>query len=243
MSEKLVFFSGNRNVKNIYKNIYSDQKNLGDLAKIPRVKIMRDIINGLNIAGKNILDIGCYDGTLLSLLKNRNNNFFGIEASDWGVEQSRKKGLVVQQFYFDDKNPLPCENNFFDLVMAGEIIEHIFDTDFFLEEIHRVLKPGGKLLISTPNIASLGRRLMLLAGINPIIETSPNEPESSGHIRYFTLSAIKKLLAKHKFQAVKLESDYINFSKDGKIKSEILAKIFPRIGTSIIILAQKKTEL
>jgi len=226
-------------MKNIYQKIYSDQKNLGDLAKSPRVKIMLDIINGLNLTKKNVLDIGCHDGTLLSLLKNRNNNFFGIEASDWGVEQSRKKGLAVQQFYFDDKNPLPYENDFFKVVIAGEIIEHIFDTDFFLAEISRILKPGGKLLISTPNIASFGRRLMLLFGINPIIEVSPNEPESSGHIRYFTFQSLAKMLQKHNLKIVAVRSDYVNFSKNGKIKSEFLAKLFSKLGTSIIFLAEK----
>lgn len=186
-------------MKNIYQKIYSDQKNLGDLAKSPRAKIMLNIIDGLNLVEKNILDVGCYDGTLLSLLKNRNNNLFGIEASDWGVEQCKRKDINVKQFYFDGENKLPFEDDFFDVVITGEIIEHIFDTDFFLREVHRVLKPGGKLLISTPNIASFGRRLMLLFGINPIIELSPNEPESSGHIRCFTFQTLKKLLEKKQF--------------------------------------------
>src|SRR3989339_802639 len=113
-------------------------------------------------------------------------NFYGIEASDWGVRESRKGDIDVKQFFFDDKASLPYEDNFFDIVIAGEIIEHIFDTDLFLAEIRRVLKSGGKLLISTPNIASLGRRLLLFFGGNPIIELSPNEPDSSGHIRYFS---------------------------------------------------------
>jgi 2-polyprenyl-3-methyl-5-hydroxy-6-metoxy-1,4-benzoquinol methylase len=229
-------------MKNIYQKIYSDQKNLGDLAKSPRVKIMLDIINGLNLQEKKILDIGCYDGTLLSQIRNRNNKFFGIEASEWAVQKAREKEIDVQEIFFDDLSQMPYADNFFDLVAAGEIIEHIFDTDFFLEEIGRILKPGGKLLISTPNIASLGRRLMLLAGRNPIIELSPNEPESSGHIRYFILKSIKKLLAKHNFQTVLSKSDYLNFSKDGKIKSEILAKILPRLGTSVIILAKNGKE-
>ena len=150
--------------KNIYKNLYSDQNNSGNLADSLRIKRMTGIINQLNPKESNILDIGCHDGTFLSLVKNRDNNFYGLDANDWAVSESKKKGFDIQQFFFDDKTKLPFENEFFDVVIAGEIIEHIYDTDFFLAEIRRLLKPGGKLLISTPNIASLGRRFFLLLG-------------------------------------------------------------------------------
>src|SRR4030042_2156311 len=225
--------------KNIYKKIYSDEKNLGDLSGSIRVQKMLAIIDSLDLKNTNILDIGCYDGTFLSSIKNRDNNFFSLEASDWGVEQCRKKNINVQQYFFDDVSQLPYGGNFFDIVIAGEIIEHINDTDFFLEEISRILKPKGKLLLSTPNIASLGRRLLLLFGINPIIELSPNEPDSSGHIRYFTFKTLAQLLEKHNFKILSSQSDCVNFSKYGKIKSVFFVKIFPRFGTSIIYLAEK----
>lgn len=225
--------------KNIYKNLYNDQKNLGDLSVNPRIRKMLSIIDQMDLKDKNILDIGCYDGTFLSLIKNRNNNFFGLEASDWGVEQSRKREVKVGQYFFDGKNKFPYEDNFFDVIVAGEVIEHIYDTDFFLAETYRILKSEGKLLLSTPNVASLGRRLLLLFGINPIIELSPNEPASSGHIRYFTFRTLRKLLEKHNFRTIFCGSDFVNFSKNGKIKLEFLAKLFSKLGTSIIFLAEK----
>ena len=226
-------------MRNIYKNIYNDQKNLGNLASSIRIKKMLETVDHMKLENKNILDIGCYDGSFLSLIKNRNNNFFGLEASDWGVRKSREKGIEIQQYFFDGKDKLPYEDGFFDVVIAGEIIEHIFDTDFFLSEIRRILKPEGKLLLSTPNVASLGRRLMLLFGRNPIIETSPNGPDSSGHIRYFTFGSIRDLLEKNKFQVLEYESDAVNFSKDGRFKSRLMAKLFPQFGASIICHAKK----
>jgi methionine biosynthesis protein MetW len=231
--------------KNIYKNLYSDQKNSGNLADSLRIRHMAGIINQLNPKESNILDIGCHDGTFLSLVKNKNNNFYGIEASDWGVEKSRKKGIEVQQFFFDDKASLPYEDNFFDIVVAGEIIEHIFDTDLFLTEIRRVLKLGGKLLISTPNVASLGRRLLLLFGASPLVELSPNEPGSVGHIRYFTFKTLKKILEKHGFKILASRTDCVNFSSDGKMRTSLLAWMFPKFGASIIFYAKNmrgKTE-
>jgi methionine biosynthesis protein MetW len=225
-------------MKNIYSNMYSSEKNL-NLGENPRIKIMADIINGLDLQGENILDIGCHDGVMLSLVKNRKNNFFGIEADGYGAQKCREKGIEVAQVFLDDKNPFPFEDRFFDVVIAGEIIEHIYDTDFFLEEIARILKPGGKLLISTPNIASFGRRIMLLCGINPIIEISPNESDSSGHIRYFVFLTLKNLLEKHNFKMVKCRSDIVNFSSSGRLRSCFLASIFPAIGQSIICLLRK----
>ena len=118
-------------------------------------------------------------------------------------------------------------------------MEHIYDTDFFLEEISRLLKPNGYLLISTPNIASLPRRMMLLSGINPFIEISPNRKNSSGHIRYFTFQALRKLLKEHKFSILLKKSDVVNFNNCGSIYSKTIAKAFPAFGQSIIYLVRK----
>lgn len=220
--------------------MYSGENISGNLADSPRIKIMSAMVDRLGLEGKNILDIGCHDGTFLSLMKNKNNNFFGLDASDWAVEKSRRKNIDVQQYFFDDSNRLPHEDDFFDLVAAGEIIEHIFDTDFFLDEVRRVLKPTGYFLISTPNISSLGRRLQLFFGISPAIEISPNENGSVGHIRYFTFRTLKNLLRKHKFKILNIGSDCVNFSNSGRMKSVLLAKLFPTLGASIICLARKK---
>lgn len=197
------------------------------------------MMNNLNLKEGNILDIGCHDGTFLSLIENRDNNFFGLEASDWGFEKTREKGIDATKYFFNGTDKLPYADNFFDAVVAGEVIEHIYDTDFFLEEIWRVLKSGGKLVASTPNIASLGRRIFLLLGRDPMIEISPNEPNSVGHIRYFTKKKLNWLLKRHNLKILEEKSDCVNFSNNGKAKSEILAKIFPSLGASIIILAKK----
>ena len=224
---------------NIYKKLYSNEKNSGNLAESPRIKRMFKIIDHANFRGSCILDIGCHDGTFLSMIKNQDNTFFGLDASDWAVTEARKKGLEVYQYFFDDQTPLPFDDNSIDIIVAGEIIEHIYDTDFFLEEIGRTLKAGGKLLISTPNVASFGRRMQLLFGISPAIEISPNETGSVGHIRYFTFKTLKQLLVKHKFKILSEQSDCVNFSQHGKMRSTNLAQIFPTFGASVIMLVKK----
>jgi len=225
-------------MKNIYPKMYTTSRQLS-LKTNKRIEIMADIINSLKLNRVNILDIGCYDGTLLSLIKNKKNNLYGLDASDHAVEKCRRKKIKIKQFFLNDQEKIPFKSNFFDLIIAGEIIEHIYDTDFFLEEISRLLKPNGYLLISTPNIASLGRRLLLLLGISPLIEISPNQKNSSGHIRYFTFQTLRKLLEEHKFSILLKKSDVVNFNNRGSIYSKTITKVFPALGQSIIYLTQK----
>lgn len=226
--------------KNIYENLYDQERKRPDLRSNPRIKIMLDMLDSLRLADKKILDLGCYDGTFLSLIKNRNNDLYGVEASEHGFRKSRERGIRVEKFFIRDGVRLPFEDNYFDLVVIGEIIEHIYDTDFFLSEIKRILVKGGHLIVSTPNVASLGRRLMLLFGLNPIIEVSPNEPESSGHIRYYTFKSLKGLLEKHNFKVILGRSDLVNFTGCGSFRSYLIPKLVPSLGQSIIYLCKAK---
>lgn len=223
-------------IKNIYKKMYHES-NPQKIFLNPRVHSMKNMIYGLHLEGKNILDIGPYDGTLLSLIKGK-NNLFALEASAYGVKQCRKKGIKTLQFFFGGTKKLPYKNGQFDLVIAGEIIEHIYDTDFFLTEIQRILKNKGYLILSSPNLLSFSRRIMGLFGLSPFMEVSPNEKDSVGHIRYFTFSSLEKLLVKHHFSMIKKQSDLVNFSNSGTARSYLLARIFPTLGQSIIMLTQ-----
>ena len=134
---------------------------------------------------------------------------------------------------------MPFPDNSFDLIVAGEIIEHIYNTDFFVQEIHRLLKPKGRLLISTPNIASLGRRLYLLLGISPLLEDNLAREGTAGHVRYFTFNRLNKLITDNKFRLKSFTSDVVNLSKTGSFGSTLLAKILPQFGQSIICIYQK----
>lgn len=180
-----------------------------------------------------VLDLGCGTGFFLEYIKSNCKSVQGIEISSRAANIGQKKGLNIK--VADLHSQFPFNDNHFDTIIAGEIIEHIYDTDFFLNEVKRILKPNGDLIISTPNIATLGRRLMLLVGINPSIETSLEN--AAGHIRYFTKSSLEQLLNKHNFNITVFTSDTINFSNDGKIQSKLLSRLFPTFGARLIIKA------
>ena len=132
------------------------------------------------------------------------------------------------------------EDNSFDVWVCAEVIEHILDTDFFIEEIKRVLKPNGYLIITTPNVASFGRRILLLLGKNPFFEASFGFPSyaRAGHIRYFTKDLLINFLNTKGFKTIFFTSNVVNFNNSGYISSKICAKLFPTLGSTLIIKAQ-----
>ncbi len=203
---------------------------------------MEKLIHFVNEEGQynKILDVGCGDGTLGSMLLKNSNEIFGIEANEGAAEIAKKRGLRVK--VQDIESGFSFNNNTFDVVVAAEIIEHILDTDFFIDEVRRVLKPNGFLVLSTPNIASLGKRVYLLLGKNPYFEASFGYPPEAqaGHIRFFTKDLLMNFLKYRGFTIVKFTSDIINFNSSGTLSSKLMADLFPTLGCRLIVKSQKK---
>ncbi|MBT7706387.1 class I SAM-dependent methyltransferase [archaeon] len=105
--------------------------------------------------GKTILDIG---GGLYSIAK-------GLPSKETIILDGDKKfkPTIVADF----NNPLPIDDSSVDIVIAGEIIEHLINPFRFLLEIKRVLKSGGQLVLSTPNEVDLKSRIKVLFGKLP----------------------------------------------------------------------------
>lgn len=186
--------------------------------------------------GEKILDIGCGIGLIGEQIKKKGNIVYGIDLSKGAVNNARKKGIIAK--VADIQKKIPFKNNFFDGIILGEIIEHIYDTDKFLQEVRRKLKKDGYIILTTPNLATLGRRLLLFFGKNPHIEYYFRE-DSAGHIRYFVKDTLFKLLSDNGFKIEKYLSDEVNFNAKGTIKSKFIAKVFPTFGRTIIIKARK----
>lgn len=189
---------------------------------------------------KKVLDIGCGDGFLMEKIKRQNNEVEGIEISQPAIKKARKRGFIVHAVSLNDVYWSRKINGKFDVVWAGEVIEHIFDTDNFLKNTRRVLKKDGVFVLSTPNLASFGRRILLLLGINPLLETTARRYDA-GHIRYFTFKNLTQLLKEHQFDVEQITSSIVNFDNSGKHYSKTLADIFPHIGNTIIVRARKMT--
>jgi len=100
---------------------------------------------------------------------------------------------------------LPYDDASVDVVLAGEIIEHVVDTESFLREIHRVLRPGGATVLSTPNVLWWKHRVRALAGRYPdALDYRTRYGDDFGHVRAFTPDLLHGLLEEVGFEQVRI---------------------------------------
>jgi SAM-dependent methyltransferase len=102
------------------------------------------------------LDVGCAAGALLLILKSRGWKVRGVEISNPQAAYCRERGLEVSSLPLEENHfPSQC----FDAVLASHLIEHLNNPGNFVLEAWRILKPNGRLYITTPNINGLQSRL------------------------------------------------------------------------------------
>lgn len=101
-------------------------------------------------AGK-VLDIGCGNGYVLLSLKHKGCEVFGIEANRNAVEICSNSGLNVFHGTLEEAH---YPDQFFDVVIMSQVIEHLQSPKKTLKEIYRILKPGGRIYIYCPNVES-----------------------------------------------------------------------------------------
>lgn len=225
------------NFSKLTERLYDRERDYSraDLFRIGRV---------VRLVGKNkkVLDLGCYYGFLGKRFIDNGNEVWGVDVAKEALKKAETLGLETK--YADVEKEIPFESGRFDVVVAAEIIEHLKDTDHFLEEIRRVLKEDGFLILTTSNLVSLGRRFLYLLGKNSYHEASfsfPEEPPAAGHLRYFNKGLLLGLLKHHNFAIEEFSSDVVNFSPNTKsrLQSTFLAKLFPTLGRSLIVKARK----
>jgi SAM-dependent methyltransferase len=144
-------------------------------------------------AGERVLDLGCGDGRFTAALIGAGVRTVGVEVAEAALERARAR-VPEQDFRLAPiDGPLPLEAGSFDLVWASEVIEHIADTARWLSEVRRVLRPAGRLLLTTP---SHGRLRVALGGVERF-----SEPLGD-HLHLYTRASLRELLAEFGFGEV-----------------------------------------
>ena len=134
--------------------------------KESRVKKSIQIIQRISPKGR-LLDVGCSTGEWALFWKNDGWESYGIDVNKENISQAEKKGIITKLCDLNSQQ-IPFADGYFDVIIAGEVIEHLVDTDRFVRDLFRCLKVGGYLLITTPNLVSLENRLRILFGFYPI---------------------------------------------------------------------------
>jgi SAM-dependent methyltransferase len=127
--------------------------------------------------GARALDVGCREGHQSRWLESK-----GYIVTPIDVEKSYEKATIV-----DANGPLPYPSQTFSLIWCSEVIEHLKSPESFLQEVDRILVPGGRLVLTTPNSAFWLYWLIGLFGMKP------KDVQHPGHLHFFNLTDIRKL--------------------------------------------------
>ena len=178
-----------------------------------QARMLADVLQG-SAGPAVVIDVGCGDGAALAAAAqhltarhHERHRFAGLDWSADALGQARARGLTVLR---GSVTPgLPVRDGAADVVIMSELIEHLVDPDGAVAEVRRILRPGGSLLLSTPNLAAWYNRGLLAVGIQPVFSEVSltgvyGRPGHivAGHLRLFTRRALTEFLTASGFGRV-----------------------------------------
>lgn len=202
------------------------------------------------VENKEVLDFGCAElvGTtnnpekkerwLHGKIKKIAKKLVGVEISEEQSEALRKKGFEI----ITGNAEIVEINDKFDVIMAGELIEHLSNPGIFLDRVKNFLREEGKLILTTPNRFNF--LLFCKSFWNNSIPTY--EKEIAKHVFYFDENSLKDLLIRHEYY-IEDVAYYQSFGKnyDKFLDSfwiKLIAKFRPAFLRGLIVVAKKKHE-
>ena len=217
---------------------------------IPRLRVVFRLLEGYR--AKSILDVGCGDGSICKKIGEivRASQLQGVEINQKAIGVARRAKTEATAVNLDEDD-LPFDN-YFDLVVALEILEHLFDPDHVVKEIKRVLRPNSLFIISIPNLAWWVNRLVLLLGYQPYfteVSTTSNkigklsvrQPDPVGHLRVWTYRSFREFALFHGFHIVKIDGAAFSSGASWVIleKMDSLLSAMPSLSSFIVSLLRK----
>ena len=204
-----------------------------------RVAIAVEEIRSMVPLGGKVVDLGAGSSVVANTLKKAGVETMVADISAEVVKDAHDQGH--QSAVFDASCTFPWDDESFDGVYAGELIEHVFDPLKFLEQSYRVLKPEGALVLTTPNLATIQDRLGFLFGYGPR-HVDPLHRYIRYHIRPFTPRKLTEVVESAHLEPVRLRSNQWTLRVNGerKMASALLARMMPRLGGTLIMTAKKK---
>ncbi len=160
----------------------------GDRVDRSRLELLAQRVN----PGERVLQVDGGPGWLAEMLQAAGARVTMTDLSNVAVARAQARGVAAQQCDID-AGPLPFADAAFDVVISDSQLEHRFDSEHALDEMARVLRPRGRLILLLPNTAHWRVRWWLLTGRFPYVA---NTPTDALHLRFFTLPDVRDLLAR-----------------------------------------------
>jgi 2-polyprenyl-3-methyl-5-hydroxy-6-metoxy-1,4-benzoquinol methylase len=153
-------------------------------------------------SGERVLDVGCGEGRFAAELVRAGARVVGIDVAEEPLRRARAREEQLDLRIVDGDGPWELEDASFDVVWAGEVIEHVADTAAWLSEVRRVLRSGGSLLVSTPAHEPLAlMRLALSRGA-----FAAHFDPLADHLRFYSRETLTRLLGGFGLQEIRVRS-------------------------------------
>lgn len=211
-----------------------------------RHRLIRELLERHAPQGARCLDIGG-GGDISGIGELLRGRYGELHAVDQGsdVDEGRSRGIEARAVDVDVE-PLPYPDGYFDLVLFASVIEHLYNPRHALDEITRVLRPGGVFLVEAPNAVALGRRIDAALGLNPFRWFNRyNAMEGKAPLFlcsiFYTAEEVREALGE-RFRVVEerygMHDPPVNAAK--RLVREAAWRLRPRLGDCFVLVAQRK---
>jgi 2-polyprenyl-3-methyl-5-hydroxy-6-metoxy-1,4-benzoquinol methylase len=153
-------------------------------------------------AGERVLDLGCGEGAFTAELARAGVHALGVDVAQEPLRRARTRHPELELALVDGEGPWELADASFDAVWAGEVIEHVRDTGAWLSELRRVLRSGGRLLLSTPAHQPLALLALALSSRAFATHFDPR----GDHLRFYNASSLSELLTDFGFEQLQVRS-------------------------------------
>ena len=153
-------------------------------------------------AGDRVLDLGCGDGSFAAALTSVGAQVTMADVAEAALKRARLAAPEAEAVLLAEDAPLPFGDGSFDLAWCGETLEHVADVVGLAAELRRVIRPGGTLLVTTPNQPRLVVALEALRGRALDERFDPR----ADHLRFFMARTLGSLLRGAGFADVEVQA-------------------------------------
>jgi SAM-dependent methyltransferase len=156
----------------------------------------RALLLGEAHAGERVLDLGCGAGRFVAALRDAGAEPVGVELAEAALERARRNVPGADLRLVEPDGSLPLDHGSFDLVWCSEVLEHVGDTAHLLLEVRRVLRAGGRLLVTVPFHGRVKAALIALTRFDSHFDPTGD------HLRFYTRTSLAETLERAGFDPV-----------------------------------------